>query len=116
MPGLDHGIQRGVDAVVGALVFGVISGALVPALVDAGLLPAGLFQGFVVLSIFGTVMTVDASRYWSFAYLAGFVIGVFLTLPILSQTEFIGPLDWFLYGGTAVAAVALRVKIHSSSF
>jgi FtsH-binding integral membrane protein len=116
MPGFDHGVQRGLDAVVGALIFGVVSGALVPTLVDAGLLPPGLFTGFVVLSIFSTVMTVDASRYWSFAYLGGFVVGVFFALPLLSQTQFIGPMDWILYGGTAVGAVALRVKIHSSSF
>jgi hypothetical protein len=116
MPGFDHGVQRGLDAVVGALIFGVVSGALVPTLVDAGLLPPGLFTGFVVLSIFSTVMTVDASRYWSFAYLGGFVVGVFFALPLLSQTQFIGPMDWLLYGGTAVAAVLLRVKIHSSGF
>ncbi|WP_082677713.1 hypothetical protein [Haloferax sp. Q22] len=114
MPGVEHGYERGVKSVVGALIVGVIVGRVVPTLVDAGLLPSGLFSGLVVLSIFTAVMTVDASRYWSFGYLAGFVIGVFLALPLLTQTEFIGPTDWLLYGGTAIGAVALRVKIHSS--
>lgn len=116
MPGFENGVQRGLDVVVGTLIFGIVSGALVPALVDAGLLPAGLFQIVVVLSIFSTVMTVDKSRYWSFAYLGGFVVGVFFALPLLSHTQFIGPIDWLLYGGVAIVAVALRVKIHSSSF
>lgn len=116
MPGFDHGVQRGLDAVVGALIFGVVSGALVPTLVDAGLLPPGLFTGFIILSIFTIVMTVNASRYWSFGYLGGFVVGVFFALPLLSQTQFIGPIDWILYGGAAVVAILLRVKMHSSDF
>jgi hypothetical protein len=61
-------------------------------------------------------MTVDASRYWSFSYLVGFAIGIFLALPILTRTEFIGPIDWLLYDGTALGAMALRIKIHSSKF
>jgi len=116
MPGLEHGYERGVSMVVGALIVAVLVGEIVPMLVEQGYLPPGLFSGLIVLSIVGIVMTVDASRYWSFGYLAGFVIGVFLALPMLSRTEFIGPLDWLLYGGAAVGAVALRVKIHSSSF
>jgi len=116
MPGFEHGFQRGVNAVVTALIVGVIVGLLAPRLVEAGLLPPGLFSGLIVLSIFTAIMTVDASRYWPYAYLGGFVIGVFLALPVLSQTEFIGLTDWLLYGGTAVGAVALRLKIHSSGF
>jgi len=61
-------------------------------------------------------MTVDASRFWSFGYLGGVVVGIFIALPALNQTEFIGPLDWVVYGGIAIGAVALRIKIHSSSF
>ena len=116
MPGIEHGYERGVKTVVGALIVGVLVGRAVPVLVEYGLLPAGLFKGLVVLSIVSVVMTIDASRYWSFGYLAGFVIGIFFALPILSQTEFIGLTDWLLYGGAAVAAVFLRVKIHSSDF
>lgn len=102
--------------VVGALIVAVIIGEEVPMLVEAGIIPSGLFSGIIVPSIVGIVMTVDASRYWSFGYLFGFVIGIFVALPTLSQTEYIGPLDWLLCGGTAVGAVALRVKIHSSDF
>lgn len=116
MPGIEHGYERGIKTIIGALIVGVIVGRVVPTPVEAGLLPSGLFSGLVVLSIFTAVMTVDASRYWSFGYLAGFVIGNFLALPLLTRTEFIGPIDWLLYGGTALGAVALRVKIHSSSF
>lgn len=116
MPGIEHGYERGVETVIGAFIVGVLAGRVVPVLVEAGLLPPGLFSGLVVLSIFTGVMTVDASRYWSFGYLAGFVIGVFLALPLLTQTEFISITDWILYGGTAIGAIALRVKIHSSSF
>jgi len=52
-------------------------------------------------------MTVDASRYWSFGYLAGSSSAFFLALPMLSQTDFIGLTDWILYGGAALGAVAL---------
>lgn len=116
MPGIEHGYERGVKTIVGALIVGVVVGRVVPDLVEAGLLPPGLFSGLVLLSIFTAVMTVDASRYWSFAYLAGFVIGVFLALPLLTRTGLIGPTDWLLYGGAALGALALRVKIRSSRF
>lgn len=116
MPGLGHGYERGVSMVVGALIVAILIGEVVPRLVEAGLLPPGLFSGIIVISIISIVMTIDASRYWSFGYLAGFVIGVFLALPMLSQTDFIGLTDWILYGGAAVGAVALRIKIHSSDF
>jgi hypothetical protein len=116
VPGLEHGYERAVSTVVGALIIAVFIGEVVPRLVEAGLIPPGLFSGVIILSIIGIVMTVDASRYWSFGYLAGFVIGVFLALPMLSQTDFIGLIDWVLYGGAAVGTVALRLKIHSSSY
>jgi hypothetical protein len=116
VPGLEHGYERGISTVAGALIVAVLIGEVVPRLVEAGLIPPYLFSGVIVLSIISIVMTVDASRYWSFAYLAGFVIGVFFALPVLSQTDFIGPVDWLLYGGAAVGAVVLRFKIHSSSF
>jgi hypothetical protein len=100
--------------VVGALIVAIFIGEVVPRLVEIGLLPRGLFSGIVVVSIVSIVMTVDASRYWSFGYLAGFVIGVLLALPMLSQTDFIGLIDWILYGGAAIGAIALRINIHSS--
>lgn len=114
MPGIEHGYKRGLGMVVGALVVTVVVGEVVPVLVEQGIIPPGLFSGFVVLSIVGIVLTVDASRYWSFGYLAGFVIGVFVALPALSQTAFIGVSDWLLYGGAAAGAVALRLRIHTS--
>lgn len=116
MPGGDYGFQRGIETVVGGVIIGVFVGAVVPILVDAGLLPPGLFSGLVVISILSAVMTVDASRYWSFAYLGGFACGVFFALPLLTQSAFIGPADWLLYGGTVVGAVLLRLTIHSDSF
>ncbi|WP_238717510.1 hypothetical protein [Natronorubrum halophilum] len=61
-------------------------------------------------------MTVDASRYWSFGYLTDFVIGIFFALPMLTQIDFIGHTDRILYGGAAVGAVTLQIKIHNSSF
>lgn len=116
MPGIEHGFQRGVSIVVGALIGAVLIGEVAPRLVETGVIPPGLFSGVIALSIFSVIMTVDASRYWPFGYLAGFAVGVFLALPMLSQTEFIGLTDWLLYGGAAIGAVALRIKIHSSSF
>lgn len=115
MPGIEHGIERGIGVVVEAVVVAVILGEVVPRLVEAGLLPPGLFSGIVVLSIVGIILTVDASRYCSYGYLAGFVIGAFWALPVLSQTEFLGITHWILYGGAAVGAIILRIKIHNSS-
>lgn len=112
MPGVEHGYERGVSMVVGALIVAVFVGEVVPRLVQAGLIPPGLFSVLIVLSIITIITTVDGSRYWSFGYLAGFVIGVFLALPLLSQTDLIGLIDWILYGGAAVGAIALRIKIH----
>jgi hypothetical protein len=113
VPGLEHGFQRGFSTIVGALFVGLVIGVGVPDLVQAGVIPAGMFSGFIVLSIISIIMMVDASRYWSFSYLAGFVMGVFFALPALSQTDFIGLTDWILYGGAAIGAVALRLKIHA---
>jgi hypothetical protein len=116
MPGIEHGYERGVSMIVGALFVAVIIGEVVPSLVGAGLLSQRLFSGLFVISIFSIVMSVDGSRYWSYGYLAGFVIGVILALPMLSKTDFIGHTDWILYGGAAVGAVALRIKTRSSDF
>lgn len=77
MPGADHGFQLGVTSLVGALIVSVVVGGVIPEFVDTGLLPPGIFSGLVVISILTAFMTVDASRYWSYAYLAGFACGVF---------------------------------------
>lgn len=112
MPGIEHGYQRGISMVVKAIVIAVLIGELVPALVEAGLLPKGLFSGFVILSIIGVVATIDQSRYWSFGYLAGFCIGIPLALGAFLQTGFLGFFDLLLYGGVALGVLALRVSIH----
>ncbi|NHN41014.1 hypothetical protein G9C85_05100 [Halorubellus sp. JP-L1] len=113
MPGIQHGYERGVSVIVETLIVAILIGEVVPVLVEAGLLPKNLFSGLVVFSILGIVLTIDKSRYWSFGYLAGFCIGIFIALPLFLQTRFIGGLDLLLYGGAAVSAIALRVKIHS---
>ncbi|WP_224447017.1 hypothetical protein [Haloprofundus salilacus] len=98
------------------VIVAVLIGKGVPILVEAGLLPRGLFWWVIPASIFSAVMTVDASRFWSFGYLAGVVIGIAIALPLFIRAGFLGPLDLLIYGGVAVGAVGLRVKIHSSSF
>lgn len=96
-----------------ALVVAILMGEVLPTLVQAGLFPKGLFSILVVVSIFGTVMTIDKATYWSFGYLAGFCIGIPLGLGVFLQTGFLGPSDLLLYGGTAIGAVVLKVKIHT---
>ncbi|WP_092691528.1 hypothetical protein [Halorientalis regularis] len=112
MPEIEHGYRRGVSVVVEAIIVAVLIGEVVPKLVEAGIFPKGLFSIAIVLSIAGTVMTIDKSRYWSFGYLAGFCIGIAIALPPLIQTGFLGLFDLLLYGGTAIATIFLRVKIH----
>lgn len=116
MPGLEHGYQRGVGMIGQTVIVAVIIGKMVPVLVDAGILPPGLFSWVIILSIFTAVMTVDASRYWSFGYLAGVCIGISIALPIFIKAGILGALDLLIYGGVALGAVFLRVKIHSSDF
>lgn len=98
------------------VILALFIGKIVPVLVDAGLLPRGLFWWIIPASIFTAIMTVDASRYWSFGYLAGVCIGIFIALPIFLKARLLSPLDLLIYGGVAVGAVWLRVKIHSSRF
>lgn len=113
MPDFKHGLQRGASTIVTAFIVSLLTKSVVLELVEADVLPKGLFSGIIVLSIVSVVMTIDKSRYWSFRYLAGFPIGIFLTLPLLDQTTFIGHTDWILYSVAAIGAIALRVKIHS---
>lgn len=109
MPGADYGLERGVAMVLEAGVVAVIFSELV----NQGLIPYSWFILFNVVSIAGLVLLVDGSRYWSFGYLFGWVGGIMLSLSTLAQTELIGFFDLVVYGATAVAAVYLRVKIHS---
>jgi len=94
-----------VEAGVVALVFS--------SFVEQGLLPHSLFVLYNVASIVGLVFLIDKSRYWSFGYLFGWVAGIFMSLGTLVQTDLLGLLDLLIYSGTTVAAVYLRVKIHS---
>lgn len=116
MPGLEHGYERGVGMIAQTVVVALLIGKLVPTLVESGYLPPGLFWWIIPASIVSVVMTVDASRYWSFGYLAGVCIGIFIALPIFIKAGLLGPFDLLLYSGLAIAAVGLRVKIHSPSF
>ena len=59
---------------------------------------------------------VDASRYWSWGYLAGVVIGIYLAIPVFLDAGLLNVLDVLIYGGLAIGAIGLRVKIHSSGF
>lgn len=116
MPGADHGLNRGVSIVIETVIIALLIGKLVPAFVEAGLLPRGLFWWIIPASIVSVVMTIDDSRYWSYCYLAGVVIGIFIALPIFLEAGLLGPLNLLIYGGLAVGTIALRVKIHSSGF
>lgn len=116
MPGLGHGWERGIKMVVGAVIGAVILGEIIPLIVDQGLIPSWLFWLVFPASISSAILIVDASRYWSFGYLAGVVLGIFFALPIFLDAGLLGPLDLLIYGGVAVGSVALRVKIHNSSF
>ncbi|MFC7177876.1 hypothetical protein [Halosegnis marinus] len=108
MPTGEDGFARAIAMAVN----GVVVSAIGSVLVGSGIVPQWVFSVTAVVSIIGVVLTIDASRYWPFAYLSGFVIGMGVILPALNDTPFIGPGDWLLYGGAAVGAVALRVWIH----
>lgn len=116
MPGMDHGLERGFGLIVETVVVALLISELVPLLVEQGMLPSDIFWWVIPVSIVSAVMTVDASRYWSFGYLAGVCIGIYLAIPIFLEAGLLGALDLLIYGGLALAAVGLRVKIHSSGF
>lgn len=113
---MDHGIKRGFGMVVQAAVVGVIIAEVVPMLVEQGILPRGLFWWVIPLSIISAISTIDISRWWSFGYLGGVVLGIFFGLPIFMDAGLLSPLDVLVYTGIAVGAVALRVHIHTSGF
>lgn len=116
MPGANHGLERGLGMIAETAILAIFIGKVVPTLVDAGLLPRGLFWWVIPASIFTAVMTIDASQYWSFGYLAGVSIGIFIALPILIETGLLGFFDLLIYGGIAVGSILLKASIHSSSF
>lgn len=91
----------------------VIVAVMVKAFVETALVPKFYFTLFNIVSIVGLVFLIDKSRYWSFGYLGGWLLGLFLSLGTLVQTEFLGVFDLLLYGFTALAAIYLRVKIHA---
>ena len=116
MPGMDHGLKRGFGMVVETVVVALLISELVPLLVEQGMLPSGIFWWLIPVSIVSAVMTVDASRYWSFGYLAGVCIGIYLAIPIFLEAGLLSTLDMVIYGVLALAAIGLRVHIHSSGF
>lgn len=116
MPGLDHGIERGIEMIVETVIVAILLSEFVPALVEQGILPIGLFWWVIPTSIVSAVMVVDDSRYWSYGYLAGVCIGLFLTIPIFLDAGLLSILDLLIYGGIAIGAIVLRIKIHSSGF
>lgn len=116
MPGLDHGIERGVGMIVETVVVALLLSELVPTLVEQGILPYGLFWWVVPVSIVSAVMVVDDSRYWSYGYLAGVCIGLIIAIPIFLDAGLLGIVDLLIYGGLGIGAIALRVKIHTSGF
>mgnify|MGYP006277260655 CR=1 FL=1 len=116
MPGAEHGFERGFGIIVETAIVAIIIGKVVPAFVDAGLLPQGLFWWIIPASIFSAIMTIDASRYWSFGYLAGVCIGIFIALPVFQGAGLLTTLDLIIYLGVAVGAIILRINIHRSGF
>lgn len=90
MPRIEHGLNRGLSILVETVIVAFIVGKLVPAFVEAGLLPRGLFWWIIPASIISAVTTVDDSRYWSYGYLAGVVIGIFIALPIFLRQDYSG--------------------------
>lgn len=113
MPGFRHGAKRGVLLVVTAFLVAVGVTYLLPRMTSTVSVPQWVFPAVGVAVIVSMGLTLKASKYWSYAYLAGFIIGVGVPLVVLLQTRFLGLRALLLYGGAAVGAVALRVKIHA---
>jgi hypothetical protein len=114
MPNSGHGLERGVGIIAETAVVAIIIGEVVPLLMEQGLLPRGLFWWVIPVSIVSVVLTIDASRYWSWGYLGGVVIGIFIALPIFLEAGLLSALDLVIYSGLAIGAIVLRLKIHSS--
>ena len=108
MLGLEHGIERGFAMVVEAAVVAVVFSAFV----KAGLVPRFYFFLFNAASIAGLVFLIDKTRYWSWGYLLGWLLGLSLSLGTLIQTEMLTILDLLLYAVIAAGALYVRTKIH----
>jgi hypothetical protein len=111
MPGFRHGAKRGIILVLIGFLIAVISGTITPYLRDTGLVPWWTFYAMGAVAVISLSLTVKVSKYWSYRYLGGFVIGIVATLPFLLQTMFLDLREVSLYGGVAVAAVLLRTTI-----
>lgn len=112
MPGFKHGAKRGVVLVLVGFLIAVIAGTVAPYLRETGLVPWWVFPLTGVVAVVSLTLTVKVSKYWTYRYLGGFVIGIAVTLPFLLQTAFLNLREILLYGGLAVAVVLLRAKIH----
>lgn len=112
MPGFRHGAKRGILLILSAFLVAVGVSYVLPRVVSMDTIPAWVFPAVGVAVILSMGLTLKASKYWSYGYLGGFIVGIGLTLLVLLQTRFLGLRALALYGGAAVVAVALRVKIH----
>lgn len=116
MPKFEHGWQRGLGIIVQGLIIAIFLTEIVPMFVKQGWLPQEMFWWVVPFSTVSAVMTVDASRFWSFGYLGGVVLGIFFGIPIFIESGLLSTLDIIIYTGIAIGAIGLRVKIHTSRF
>jgi hypothetical protein len=112
MPGFRHGATRGILLIGTAFLATILVTYGLPLVGAADRVPdwAGPALGAAV--ILSLALTLKASKYWSYAYLGGFIGGVGLALFVALRTPVLGLRSLLLYGGAAVAAVVLRVKIH----
>lgn len=109
MSKFEYGLKRGFGMVVGAIAFAMLWSGMV----TLDIVSLTVFRFFNVISILGLVFLVDKSRYWGFGYLFGWVIGIIIGLDVAVERGFLGAFDIFLYGGTAVSAICLRIYIHN---
>jgi len=68
----------------------VIVAALFSGSVETDIIPKLYFTLFNMVSIVSLVFLVDKSRYWPFIYLAGWILGIIISLDALIQTGFLG--------------------------
>jgi len=112
MPGFRHGARRGLVLVGGAFLAALFVARVLPLVAADRPTPDWLVPALGVAVVVSLGLTLKASKYWSYAYLGGFVLSVGLALAVLLQAPFIGAREVLLYGGAAVGAVLLRVTIH----
>lgn len=112
MPGLRHGAKRGLFLVLVGFLLAVVGGTVAPFLRASELVPWWLLPLTGVVAAVSMGLTVKVSKYWSYRYLGGFVLGILLPLPFLLQTAFLGLRELALYGGGAAAVLLLRLKVR----